>query len=283
MNLFQRLSSHMIRETTTSGDIAFVPSQMGVVGPQIRNLLKRKKSWKIKMTEDSVKGEYTMELDGHGIKIHKTNWDAFQNEMKKYGKVERDGEDRYFNVFSNLIAEAAGDETAALSQEVRGAIMQVIDDVPCSNTSKALHFFGQLFPTRYEADNCAIIFNQDAETLDRLMSDIESAYEDDRGAYEMLISALEQKRTLKFNDVINEYKYLFGATASTTYKGVAIRFESFIDMNFVPHEQLTVMGDDELINELDGYEGMKSYGNILYPRSKHIPLNVFNRLKKEIV
>lgn len=269
---------------TTGDAIAFVPAALGgknAVVQAMAPLARKKKQWKLSVVNHPLKEQYLFHLEEHAVQVHHDQWNEFQGVMKKLGRVTNDGKNHYFQFFSNLISEA---KESALPEELEPAIKNLLEQKPCAEVTASADMWIRLFPGKaFTKTNLAIAYPSVSLYVRKLAKQVKIAYGDDRGSYEILMRDLRNKRPLKFNEVFEDYEYLYGAVIHSNYNGIGLRFESLIDMNLLPHEKITVHGvSEEALDEIDGFQGCKVSGNVIYPKHKIFMLSFFNRLQKEI-
>jgi hypothetical protein len=284
-NDVHKLAEDMAGPSATTGDaIAFVPAALGgknAVVQAMAPLAKKKKKWKLSVVNNPLKEQYLFHLEETAIKVHHNQWNDFQGVMKKLGRVTNDGTNHYFQFFSNLLTEA---KESTLPQEIEPAIKTLLEEEPCGEVTKSADMWITIFPGKaFTKTNLAIAYPSITLYTKKLVKQIRIAYGSDRGSYEILMRDLQNKRPLKFNEVFEDYEYLYGAVIHSNYNGIGLRFESLIDMNLIPHEKITVHGvSEDALDEIDGFQGCKVSRNVIYPKHKIFMLSFFNRLQKEI-
>lgn len=282
MSVFGKVVQSLLHESTAASDVSFVPAHVGVVSA-LRGKLSKKKHWKLSMKEDPILKEYVIGFDDEIVKVKHADWSAFQDVLKGFGRVESHGDARYFSVMSSLVTEATAPFVQERAESTVADLKATLKASPCVDTGRQLSFFGRVFSaTEFVGSTVAILYNDEDHMIERLSEDISSSYKDDLGAYDMLSASLRQKQSLKFAPVINAYKYLYGADAIASYRGAAVKYECYTDLNFIPHEQIQILGVETTLHELDGYDGVKLYGNVLYPRGKHFSYRFIQRMKEEL-
>jgi hypothetical protein len=269
---------------TTGSAISFIPAALGgknSVLQAIAPLARKKKKWKLAVINNPLKEQYTFHLEENGIMVPHEHMKDFQAMMRNLGRVSANGKDHYFQFFSNLITEA---KDSSLPQELEPAIKGLLEDKPCSEVTQSADFWMKLFPGQaFTKTTLAIAYPSVSLYTRKIVKKVQISYGSDRGSYEILMRDIKNKRPLKFNEVFEDYGYLYGAIIHSNYNGIGLRFESLIDMNLVPHEKLTVTGaSEETMDELDGFQGCKVAGDTIYPKSKIFMLSFYNRLKKEL-
>jgi len=282
--MLEQKLSRLINETTTGGDIAYLPSGVTSIQNMIKMLLSKKKNWAIDVYEDKSKDEYKFSFEGHNVLIPKTLFKQFESDMKKFGKVKRTIDGHQFQFFSNLIKEAQDPEVDSLRAKVESGLNELLGVTPCKEATSALNFWSTLFqgaPDPRPLDVIVSYFSKDRD-VKKFMVDLEYEYGEARGLWEMALSAIEQKRPLRLLNGFSDYSYLYGQSIVSSYKKSKIVLVSLVDTNMLPYEKIQFIGNDKVLEEIEGYQGVKVYKNEIFPASKHFPFAVFSRLKKEI-
>lgn len=277
--------SKIINETTTAGDIAYLPGGGTTIANAMSVLLKKKKAWGIQIYNDTLKEEYQMDMEGTKFNVPYQHFKAFEKEMKAFGRVHQGPRGHEFHFFSHLIKEATGVNTQELANTLESSLVDLLDNTPCKETSIALNFWNTVFPGRPDERDIhvAVSFFNSEKDLKKLMVDLEYTYEDAIGQWQMANSAIKQKRPLKLLDGFGDYKYLYGQAIKSMYHKTKLVFVSLIDMNLVPYEKIQFVGSEGVLDAIDGFQGVKVSGQEIYPKAKHFPFSVFNRLKQEII
>lgn len=88
----------------------------------------------------------------------------------------------------------------------------------------------------------------------------------DLGELELILSTLDEKRSLDTFDLLSKYKWLYGARLGSKRYGVIIIYEGSLDMNYVPKENLFV-SDLFIIEELAKREdSIQVSGKKVFPK-----------------
>lgn len=279
--MYKRLSDHMF-ETTTSSSIAYLPGGFTSIQSIIAPLIKTKRTWKVKVENHPLKQQYKFWLGHLDIDIKHKDWKSFESDMSKLGLVKQGDKENFFQFHSNLINESLNEQLNDIQYVFVRELESLVIEPPISECVKSLQFWLSNFGGKIlKPETVAIHLVKGS--LTKFADAATAFYGNDRGAYEMLIDHMQQRRSLKFDELFENYQYVFGAMIDSTYHSINLKFRSFIDLNFVPSEQITINTDNpKILEELDGYSNVKLVKNEIYPKGKTFQFSFINVLKKEI-
>jgi len=269
-------------ETTTSGDIAYLPSGFKSIRPMLYTLARMKKKWKIEVLEDKVISEYTVRFeDQFNIKVPFSLWEEFSGKMFNHkmgrGMVELD--------LSGTLQEAIDADVAADYEKLDHNLKILSHKLPFVNLNRSVVTWINLFGKQAYATGSDILLRWEKFSADtsKVYAELKNNYIDDRGSIEMINEALKQGTVLSTFEVFKRYNYLAGTMIRSQYQGIVLSLESTIDMAFNPAEVIRISNSDvvDKVEEEYGHDIGVARG-VIYPRGKVFPIRFYIDLKNLI-
>jgi hypothetical protein len=275
-----RIIDKALEETTTSANIAYLPSGFVPVRNALTALAKKKKKWKIKILDQWSKNQYLVVFEeALTVEVPKSHWAKFQKEMR--GKISA-GED-YEVDLSEYLVEQQEQDMSKLFRELEGALYEMLVQDPIKNVDENIETWIKMFGARRYVTSANILLKY--ETLEKdmqaLLRNLKVTYGDDRGAVESLISTIKERRPLNTFDVFNRYENLIGSRVMSSHSGIDLTFEAYVSMSWVPAESIYIEELD-VADEVGAYPDVKAVNNVLFPKGKSFSRKMFKILKDEI-
>jgi len=266
-----------IKETTVSGDIAYIPGGFSSVSANLRKMSKNKKRWKIKINPDPTSNKYSIMSEGSEIlsvqtkDMHQFQYDLMVESLDNNSALVK------------CIQEAIFEQTLAEAEQYnREGLKAALNGFPknpsfSSMMSAVSTFTNTLRGTRINAQygkSCLINHISFKSDIDKAIVSIEEAYKDDLGSIELIIDALNSLNPLNGFDVFNAYNYLLGSAVSSDKRYGNLVLETYISMSWIPTQKIFVSGlDDDIFEDLEHvfvsnetYFGNRS--TVIYPKEK---------------
>lgn len=269
-----------VNETTTTANIAYLPSGFVPVRKALATLAKKKKKWNIQILDDLVNESYIVKLeDALSISVKKKDWVSFQENIK--GRIVSG--DTYMIDLGGFLNEQNENDLRALFKELEGELYGMLVVPPVSTIDNDISTWLRKFKvTSYQtSDNTLLKYETLEKDMKLLIKSIESSYGDDRGSLEMLISSLEQKRPLGTFDNFDNHEYLIGSSMRSSYGKIVLTFECYVNMSWIISERV-IINDDEIADQMEGYPTVKIVNGVMYPKDKTFKASILKALKDEI-
>lgn len=285
--IYEAVTKTKLKEETTSGDIAYLPGGFTTMKNALLPLIRKKKKWNIQIATDPMKEHYDFSLEGTSIKVPHKHWPSFQQDLRGLGDVSIEDGKHFFNFNASFVNEAISEqEEVAINRagELQDALLELLHQAPFKQSIDISKSWYKAFGGLATKMKTALLSTNFQMELDEVVDLIKQSFGNDIGAYELATQALQDKQGLKFSPFFEGQEYLFGQQIVSSRNGVALKFSSTVDPNFVPSQKIEVIDPPEgLMEELDGIEGTKVVGHEIYPTSgKMFSFAYLNRLKKEI-
>jgi len=275
-----RFIDDVLKEETTSANIAYLPSGFVPVRTALQTLARKKKKWKIKILDQWSKNQYLVVFeDDLTIEVPKRCWSQFLKDMR--GKVSAG--DAYEIDLSEYLKEQNEKDMNRLFKELEGMLHEMLVKDPVKGVDENLETWIKMFGARRYVTNPNVLLKY--ETLEKdmqeLIKNLRVTYGDDRGAVESLISTIKERRPLNTFDVFNRYENLIGSRVMSSHSGIDLTFEAYVSMSWVPSESIYIEEDD-VADEIGAYPDIKAVNNVLFPKGKSFNRKMFKIIKDEI-
>jgi hypothetical protein len=262
-------------EDTTMGDIAYLPSALGVVRSALGGLAKKKRQWNIEVLEVE-KGSKVHFEDALCIYVPKECWEDFAMMFK-------DPLHKGVVTLDEYLQEAIDAELADRRKEIEPQITRVFEE----DTFRTLDKSVQMWRARFGINNnktsdVVVAVENKRRDVRKLVGELFRNYGNDLGNLDLLIKAFRNHQPLNAFAVFKNYDYLYGTRMYSSYEGVQMVFEGTVDMSYSLGESIAIIDGDEILDELEDYGGVRVVRNLLYPVRKTFDPDFFGYLAEVI-
>jgi len=281
VNIVNRVQQ-ILKETTYSDNIAYLPNGFSSVSQILKNLAGKKKQWKITVHENEDSYEVALENELK-VTVPVRYWADFKARVLT---DERYNRDTMVVDLSDTLLETSDDKVDKLYTKLKRGLTNLMNKSPISEVRAHATIWRQLFNVAHYSLAKGTLFRLDSSK--DLQAGIESTvnrarghYLEDRGSIEMIISAIDQERPLNTFDVFDEYEILVATRIHSKYSGVDMVYEGGVTMAFVPFERV-YLTNTEVQDEIGVYKDVRVAKNVIYPVGKTFDRGFFKNLKASI-
>jgi hypothetical protein len=262
-------------EDTTMGDIAYLPSALGVVKSALGGLAKKKRQWNVEVLEVE-KGSKVHFEDTLCIYVPKECWEDFAMMFK-------DPLHKGIVVLDEYLQEAIDAELDSKRKEIEPEITRVFEEDAFRTLDKSVQMWRARFGinTNKTSDVVVAVENKRRDVR-KLVGELFKNYGNDLGNLDLLIEAFRNHQPLNAFAVFKNYDYLYGTRMYSTYEGVQMVFEGTIDMSYSLGESIAIIDGEEILDEIEDYGGVKVVRNLIYPARETFDPDFFGFLAEVI-
>jgi hypothetical protein len=261
-----------ICETTTSGDIAYLPGGYTTVKQTIASLVGLKNKWKIEVLENGDNYDLSFE-DRLKVIIPKLHYAHFNEKVLKIDGVKEINLD-------GILIEAINSTFNVLSNTLITTLREI--DVIQNTFGVYIFWLSNFKQTKISYfKNSLLSFQAYDRDIVGLLRTLKSKYGGDRGYLESLISAIGDQRDLSGIDYVNTFDYLLANYVQSDYLGIKLNLSLTVNLVFEP-VQIVTINDVEILNELKFYKDIRVVKNQIYPINKIFRYYIFDIIKDVI-
>ena len=245
-----------IKETTTIGDISFIPAQVGKVRSEILKLKKKKNRWNLEILEsDECRGvRFENELQ---INVPNEHWESFQSIFDTELT-----ENSYLDLQLQLQDRVQMEEKGVFEtrkEELKHKIKEQLNSKGIRSAAKIVNRFLESFDCKEDLtpfmEKIVIPLNRTEQWTEDCYSQILEEHEEDLGYLEILLENWDGESR----------DYLAGGRYLLNYKGIGMILETKVNPDSEPSCSLKI-NDDLVADDLDeAFVGLPRIGNVFYP------------------
>jgi hypothetical protein len=270
------LVNHIMEDTTTSADIAYLPGGFEPVQQWFKKLKKTKAKWGTTVIDAPSMYEVQFEHE-LTVRVPKEHWEEFSSHVGglKVGMNEVD--------LGQYVMEAKAEEFGYLWTDIEDALGSIFENKVVLDTNDDVQSWMGIFggaPMNVSREAAMDFSTTDADA-DIILKRIRKEYAEEPGDLQMLIDALKDKKPLRSFDVLNDYDYLIGSRIESGTEYGKIIFEAFVDLLFKPTEKIYVE-NEAVLEALEEEHGVKVVKKNIYPVGDKFPAGFFQKIKTVI-
>jgi len=234
----------LISEETTMGNIAYLPTSVGIIKSAVADLKRKKADWGIEILEDESGREVNFE-NVLKIKVPHIHWNHFQQNFgRDLGLTEkRKLNEKMKDLSIKELKEVVEDDMKKLRHDLKIVLNKLFKKFV--NLDDVIDNWLALFNTSsyVTSDKIAVKKEHKEKDIQRIYGELLRVYGNDKGNLELLISAINEEKSLNTWDVFKDYEYLYGCKInSKTESGAILTLESVVD--FAYHTIQTIKVSD---------------------------------------
>jgi hypothetical protein len=266
----------IIRETTTSSDISYLPGGFTTMAGYMQTLSRMKPRWNVKVLEET--DNYRVMFEEHmNVIVPKTSWDEFTDKVLKLKSPAK--ADLTVDLGSYL-KEAKAQDLGKTVKELDHALMKVVAEPPILESDINMARWSEIFGVeKYITADVLLRYEQLENDIQKLTLKLKEEYAVAVGHLQMIVDALEDKTPLSSYDVFSSYDYLTGSIARSNFGGVILVFQTFVDLNFDRSEKIQILNAPEVMDELSTLKNVKVVKNEVYPIGEGFQTSLFSKLE----
>ena len=283
--MYHKLVNGILRdlnETTTGDAISYLPSQVGMISPALKSLLKMKKDWHITFLPTNIDETTVNFEDQLKVNVKKEHLDDFiKNVLKITTPVTSD----LVVSLGTYLNEAFEDDLTESYDKLREILLNMVSTQPFVTADINFEDWKSKFGRKSFSSPKEILIKMETFRMDvdRLMEKLKGAIGDDKGEIDIISNTAESRGTLNTYPVFKDYKYLFGSIVQSEFQGVDLIYTVEVDMGYRIQESVQIVNDDDLLNEVGAYQGIKVEGNVMYPVGGVFTQRFFRFLQDNII
>lgn len=263
-----------VPETTTSANIAYLPSGFRKVTKALKTLRKKKNDWKVRTIESDDHFDVVFE-DSLCVKVSKDHWKDFMTRLCPSGDFKIPDTTLDLGLMNERrLNEANKTHNEEIIKQVRGALLELFVEPPLATIDEHVELWKKTFKTvHYLPQKGSVLQYPNFES--ELKSFLKSLTPLDRGTLEMVLSSIEDRRSLVLLDEFKGYQRLLGARILSVYGGNKVEYRGSVSMAFVPSESIVIYKSPEAVEQLEDEQNVKAHNNTIYPKGKFFDDIVF--------
>jgi len=262
-NVRKEQKNQFLFETTTIGDITYLPSQIGVVKTKILDLAKEKPEWGIKVLEKGNNKIVQIE-DRLQITVSNEYWESF---LKIFTEQDLNGKTL---VLDFILQEAAEDDTKDLRRRLKTALVEMFNKQQFRSLDKIISvWIAEFGVTKYKTrgnKGPVVSYERKQKDIQKLYGDLLRVYGNDKGYLEMLLDDIKNTRFLNSYDVFRNYDFLYGTRILSYQDKVSLIFEALVDMTSTSIQSIYINNEEVLDEVEEKLKGVKRVKKVLYPK-----------------
>ena len=263
----------LISEETTMGNIAYLPTSVGIIKSAVADLKRKKADWGIEILEDESGRTVNFE-NVLKIKIPSEHWNHFQQNFgRDLGLTEkRKLNEKIKDLSAKELRENVEEDMKKLRHDLKISLNKLFKKFV--NLDDVIDNWLALFNTSSYVTSDKIMVKKEHKEKDiqRIYGELLRVYGDDKGNLELLISDINEERSLNSFDVFKDYENLYGCRIKSKLEsGDTLILESTVD--FAYHTIQTINFSNPDIGDAieDESDEIKRVGSVLYS-----PTGLFN-------
>lgn len=282
-----RLTEAIIRdikklfETTTGGDIAYLPSQVGSIAPILQGLSRLKKTWKLNFIENLDDSKIVNFEDMLKVKVQNSDFTHFVENVLHLKALPMDST----VTLTQYLKEAFDEDINQSYIELKEKLLNMISVEPFLTADLNFEDWKTKFGVKgYSSPRDILIrFETFKRDIEILMEKLREGIVDDKGELDILINTIKSRGSLNKFPIFKDTKYLLGSIVNSEYKGISLIYSVTVSPGYVIQESVTIVNADDLISEVGAYRGMKVQGNQIFPVGGVFSQRFFNFLRDNII
>jgi hypothetical protein len=264
-----RLTEGIIRdmkklfEGTQGSNIAYLPSQLGMIAPPMQALSRIKKTWHLTFLESKGNSRIVNFEDMLKVEVKNEDFVHFLENVLHLTTLPMDS-----NVnLTQYLKEAFEEDIENSYKELKEKLLDLVSVQPFVSADLNFEGWRNIFGIRgYSSSKDILIKFETFKTdIDRLMLKLREEIQDDKGQLDILINTIGTRGTLNKFPIFKDFKYLIGSIVNSEYYNVNLIYNVTVSMGYSVQESVTVVNDENLIEEIGSYRGIKTVKDSLFP------------------
>jgi hypothetical protein len=270
-----RVIQEMNEQTTTSADIAYLPSGFTSIETMFRKLAKEKPVWDMEVLDEPE--HYKLKV---GDRLHITVPKKHVNTFKQESGIDDFGM-KEINL-SKYVAEAREVDIGGLLNDVEELLYSLLAKPPMLTVDEDLAAWNKAFPGMYlRVKSAALNTNSLEADIVSLIKLLQLKMHDDVGSLQLVLESLKRQTSLAKFDVFEDFSYLLAGVMKSTYKGTDLIFEGLVDMSFGMSEKIYTT-NSVVLDAMEEIKLVKVRKNVIYPVGNRFQYNFFISIKNAI-
>lgn len=271
---YRAINGKLVREDTTMGDVAYLPSGFTSVRNSVRSLARKKKEWNIELLEDE-NGTKVLFEDELSIYVPRECWEDF---CMMFDEPLHGG---HVNLHRHL-KEAMGAELSNQREELKPALTKLFDSKRFRVVERSANNWRSRFgSSQSQTPDSVITVENKTRGIQKLVGELYKHYGNDLGNLDLLLEAIYKQKPLNSFKVFSTYDFLYGTRIYSSYEGIEMIYEGTLDMSYMLSESIAI-NDEEVLDELQDYGDVKIVRNIIYPTGDSFSYEFFGYLSEII-